>query len=716
MTIDLSLLSHAAAALSFLLIAILVSTKYLRRSSDRSLLLAAVVSVIWAMSLVSQNIWSEPSFFVRYLLELLRDAAWIIVLFALIRDSSHSDTLSRRLKRILGFSCGTLICALLLSGAAEYFFGWHILGGKAKVMGQIALSLMGICVVEQIWRNAISFGRSSMKYVCIGIGAIFIYDFFMYSDALLFGHLSETFWSARGAVNALIAPLFAVNMINTRRQPVDFQLSRNAIFHASTLVFAGIYLIISSVGGYYVRTMGGEWGAAFQVIFLSSCLLLFAALLTSRRFRARLMMFVSKNFFDYKYDYREEWLKMTQIFANMSEDPPLPERVVRVMAGLVESNAGALWIKDDDGNYTLSTSINIVPPKRTRIDDNEEMVRYLRGQEWIIDLEEYHDDPTRYNLLEIPDSILAFPDGWLIIPLYLADDLYGICLIGTPYTKVQLNWENFDLVRVVARQSSNVLAQADAQDRLSHAMQFEAVSKASAFMVHDLKTMIAQLSLLVSNASKHRDNPAFISDMITTTDHAVRKLSNMVDHIRRPDDEQVPTKPIDLAALITSLAEEHSRKQPTPVVNGNTDPVWIEAETEQLRSVLGHLITNAQDATPPEGDVLLSLKQSDANVVVFIQDNGAGMSVDFIKNKLFKPFDSTKGLAGMGIGAYQAREYVRRIGGNIDVTSDPGFGSCFSARFPLYQFDDVEASDSASSQPEPETETPVLYNTGPPLQ
>jgi putative PEP-CTERM system histidine kinase len=278
---------------------------------------------------------------------------------------------------------------------------------------------------------------------------------------------------------------------------------------------------------------------------------------------------------------------------------------------------------------------------------------------------------------------LQFADGWLVIPLYLADDLYGICLIGSPYAKVELNWENFDLVRVVARQTSNVLAQADAQDRLARAMQFEAVSKASAFMVHDLKTMIAQLSLLVSNAEKHRDNPAFVSDMITTTDHAVTKLSNIVDHIRRPVDEKAATEPLDLTALVTALAKEHRRKKPAPIITGNTDPVWINADPEQLRSVLGHLIQNAQDATGAKGEVSLALKRSEETVVLFIQDNGVGMSEEFIKISLFKPFDSTKGLAGMGIGAYQTREYVRRIGGNIDVTSEPGFGSCFSVRFPL---------------------------------
>ena len=680
---NISLISHSASALAFLLLAILISTRYLRRDTDRALMLASVVSVIWALSLVSQSLWDQPPFFVRYLIELLRDATWITVLFALIRDASRTTEITGRIRDILGISSVVLLLALLLSSALEYAVGWQLINGKVKLMGQIALSLLGISLVEQIWRNSLSFGRSSVKYVCIGVATIFAFDFLMYADALLFGKLSSAFWNARGGVNALIVPLFAVNMLNTRKQPVEFQLSRNAIFHVGTLMFAGFYLLFVAAGGYYVRTLGGDWGEALQVLIFTILVTFLVTLLMSTRFRARLMVFISQNFFDYKYDYREEWLKMTQVFANLSDDPPLPERIIRILAGLVESNSGVLWIRDEHGNFVLHTSVNLTSSKYTMIDNRSELVRFFQQREWIIDLREYKVDPIRYNLLEIPDAVLRFADGWLIIPMYLGDDLYSIALVGEPYAKVELNWENFDLVRVVARQTCNLLAQADAQNRLSRAMQFEAVSKASAFMVHDLKTLIAQLSLLVNNAHKHRDNPAFIDDMIQTTDHAAKKMANLVDHIRKPADSDAQTRPVNLYQIITELATHYGKRLPKPCLSGPSDPVIVQADPEQLRSVLGHLVQNAQDATPPDGEVTLTLKTSSGSVVLFIQDSGTGMTDEFIRMQLFKPFESTKGLTGMGIGAYQAREYIRELGGNIDVTSEPGVGSCFSIRLPI---------------------------------
>lgn len=687
---DFSFISHSVAALAFALLGLLVSSRYLRRDVDRVLLLACVVSVTWAVALAAQSLWGQPSFFVRYLLELLRDGAWITLLFALLRDSFRSTPIVGRLRRMLGAATITLLLLLLGFGVLEYTFDLDLLNGKTKVVGQMALSLMGLSLVEQIWRNAVSFGRSSMKYICIGVAAMFVFDFFMYADALLFGQVSDSFWNARGLVNAALVPLFAINTINTRKQPVEFQLSRSAVFHAGTFMFAGAYLLFLAVGGYYVRALGGAWGEALQVLFLTVALTFLVTLLMSRRVRSRLMVFISQNFFDYKYDYREQWLNMTRELANLGDEPPLPERVIRILAGLVESNAGALWIRDEQNAYVLKTAVNLAAPRFTSIDADSEIGRFFSDREWIIDLHEYRSDPVRYNLLEIPDSITRIADGWLIIPLYLGNELYGIALIGNPYAPVELNWENFDLIKVVARQTCNLLAQADAQSRLSRAMQFEAVSKASAFMVHDLKTLIAQLSLLVKNAPRHRNNPAFIDDMIQTTDHAVRKMANLVNHIRKPFEDNDSTDVLDLRDVVKDLVEHYNRQKPAPHLVGTPSPALIEADSEQLRSILGHLIQNAQDATPPSGEITLTLKKARDHVVLFIQDTGTGMTPNFISSQLFKPFESTKGLTGMGIGAYQAREYVRKVGGNIDVTSEPGVGSCFSVRFPLAATDSPE--------------------------
>ena len=680
--LEFGVVSHLSAAVVYSLLAGFTASRYLRRNTDRAVLLASILTTLWALIVVAQNLWGWPSFTVRYLTELIRNGAWILVLFALVRDAREGAVISRRL---VIFTAGALTMILSLLAVAALLGrinGSNIISARAALFGQLAISLLGISVVEQIWRNASTYGRSSIRYICFGVGGIFIFEFLLYADALLFDRLSDGLWDARGAVNVLLVPLFAVNLINARRQPVQLQLSRAFVFHVGTFILGGIYLLVVAAAGYYVRLAGGEWGEGLQVLFIASFVLLFVLLMSSNRFRAKLMMFVSQNFFDYKYDYRDEWLKMTETFSNLNEDPPLPERAIRTLAGLVESRTGALWLRSEDGHYSLQATLGLDAPKHTQIDSDTELVGFFREREWILDLHEYRNDPVRYNLLEIPDAILGFRDQWLIIPLYLGRELYGIALVGSPYTRVELNWENFDLIRVVGRQLSNFLAQADTQDRLARAMQFEAVNKASAFMVHDLKTLIAQLSLLVSNAPKHRNNPEFIDDMIQTTDHAVNKMSRLVDHIRKPESEERAIR-VDLGLLCQQLVDHQGQQDPAPVYHGPGSGIEVQADPQQLQNVLSHLLQNAQDATPREGEVSLTLKASADYGVLFIQDTGQGMSESFIRDSLFKPFESTKGLTGMGIGAYQAQEYVKQIGGIMDVTSEPGLGSCFTIRLPL---------------------------------
>src|SRR5690606_29714729 len=287
-----------------------------------------------------------------------------------------------------------------------------------------------------------------------------------------------------------------------------------------------------------------------------------------------------------------------------------------------------------------------------------------------------------YQLLEIPEVIWNMDKPWLIIPLFLKENLYGFAVIGRPLAPLELNWENYDLIKIVAHQACSYFALSQAQDRLAESKQFEAVSRTSAFMVHDLKTIIAQLSLLTKNAEKHKTNPVFIDDMIRTTEHAVNKMNHLLQQIRKPVDKDQDEE-FDLSQLLKEIVTAYSRNQPAPTLGPNFPQVMVRADRSKLGNVIGHIVQNAQDATGKDGEVSLSLKPSTGYVLVFIQDTGSGMSDEFIKHHLFKPFESTKGLTGMGIGAYQAREYLRKIGGGIDVTSQAGLGSCFTLRIPV---------------------------------
>ena len=183
------------------------------------------------------------------------------------------------------------------------------------------------------------------------------------------------------------------------------------------------------------------------------------------------------------------------------------------------------------------------------------------------------------------------------------------------------------------------------------------------------------------NAEKHKNNPEFVDDMIRTTQHTVDKMDHLLQQIRNPN-LQTNYRSIELGSFLVDIYNSHKNAEPIPSLELPSNDVWLNADPEQLKSLIGHIIQNAIDATPKEGAVAITTKIAPECVYIFIQDDGAGMTEAFIKNQLFKPFESTKGLTGMGIGAYQSREYLRKLGGTINVTSQTGIGTCFTLKIP----------------------------------
>ena len=199
--------------------------------------------------------------------------------------------------------------------------------------------------------------------------------------------------------------------------------------------------------------------------------------------------------------------------------------------------------------------------------------------------------------------------------------------------------------------------------------------------------MVAQLSLMVRNADKHKHNPEFVDDMIETTRNSVDKMERLITQLRTGKESyfQSDVTRVNLGEVLRRVVDEKRRGEPVPVLKDIADcGFFVNVEKERLETIIGHLIQNAQDATATEGWVTVScVAASDGYVKITIADSGSGMSESFIKHRLFRPFDSTKGSAGMGIGAYESREYILQTGGRLEIESEEGVGSSFHVILPL---------------------------------
>ena len=434
--------------------------------------------------------------------------------------------------------------------------------------------------------------------------------------------------------------------------------------------------------GYYVRYFGGEWGRALQLALVVAAMLGLGILLVSGSIRAKVKVLVGKHFFHYRYDYREEWLRFTQTLNAQDSPQSMGEQVIRGLANMVESPAGSLWLREAGQVSYCQTARWNLPSNPAIEQPDSPLCKFLLDSGWIINLEEYRCFPGRYSGLEIPAWISALPNAWLIVPLMVGHDMQGFVILASSRTPINVNWEVNDLLRTAGCQAASFLAKMQATEALLEVRKFDAFNKMSAFVVHDLKNIVTQLSLMLKNAEKHRDNPEFQQDMLMTVDHAVERMRQLMLQLREGAKPPGGICGVNLVDIIQRIQKDkHSQGHQIDVrFDGR---LVARGHDERLERVLGHLVQNALDASAPDGKVWVTIERQNDKAAVEVGDTGHGMSQEFIRDRLFKPFQSTKA-AGMGIGAYESAQYIRELGGEMLVDSEPGKGTRMRVILPLF--------------------------------
>ena len=656
-------------------------------------MIAAAFSLIWSGVVAAAEYGFEVFFEVTQLSELARSLSWCLFLLAAIERKT-----GQRARNSVLFK-SAFAAALVLLGLA---FVATLPVVQSKLMGLavreltliiwVSIAIAGMTLIEQVFRNSNENQRWAAKFLCFGIGIIFAYDFFLYADALLFKHINQQLWEARGFVNSMAVPLIAVSIARNPNYDIDIHVSRKVVFHTATVMGAGVYLLAMALVGYLIRYYGATWGGVLQVVFLVGAGLLLLGLLFSDKIRAKFRVFLSKHFFSYKYDYREEWQKFTRALAESGDD--LPVKLIRAIAALTNSPGGAIWECSGEGKYVLLDRWHTPEPVGMNLQQLSGLVSFVESTQWVIDIDEYKENPDLYEGLELPGWLVNMPNVWLIVPLMFREQCLGFVVLKHTEFQASLNWEDRDLLKVAGQQAASHLAQYQLDRALVQSQQFEAFNRLSAYIVHDLKNILAQQSLIVANAEKHKHKPEFVDDVIGTVRNSVNRMTKLMKQMRSGE-RGSGKKSIDLEAMLEEIVASLGVREPQPQLQKPDQAVLVDADKDQLATVFGHIIQNAQEATPKTGEVRVSVEPGDNSASVLVADTGSGMDEQFVRERLFKPFDSTKGLTGMGVGAFESREYVRSLGGDISVSSQPGEGSLFRIVLPYNQPEISGANDLA---------------------
>lgn len=525
----------------------------------------------------------------------------------------------------------------------------------------------------------------------LGLGGIFAYDLFLFSQGVLLNSLDPMTWTARGFVNLLFVPMIAVAARRNTEWDIQIFVSRHVVFYSTTLTAVGLYLLFMSFGGYLIVLYGGSWGGLAQIVFFAGAVVVLFTLLFSNTLRARLKVFLNKHFFRNKYDYRDEWLRLIATLADF--DNRAGQNVaVNALAQIVNSPAGAMWVRDD-ANAVFGLNAHFgTEDEFPNISLDDPVVQFIEKDSWLVDLDEYAREPERYRDMRLPEWLAHRSAAWLLIPLISAGSLLGLILLYKAPGPPRLNYEDRDLLKTVGNHVAVHLAQARSDGLLAEARQFEAYNRLMAFLMHDLNNLIAQQSLLVDNAEKHKRNPEFVDDAISTIAGSVERMKRIMRQLKTGGSESRP-KLTELKFIVSAAVDRCSAREPIPTLNLNGVDACVVVDADEFTMVLVHLVGNAQDACTQNGAVEVRLHRFGGMASVTIADTGAGMSPDFVRDRLFRPFDSTKGSRGMGIGAYQAREFARKLGGDLKVDSEVSKGTTMTMTLPLADESVTDHSD-----------------------
>ncbi|MEM9311445.1 MAG: XrtA/PEP-CTERM system histidine kinase PrsK [Pseudomonadota bacterium] len=671
-----------------------------RDRPDRSAtLIACAVTALWCALAALQG----PEATATALAVSLRNFAYIFLILKLFAADGRDESLRPIRPVIITLALVEVFQPLLLIVDARVGLMPDLvaLTFEVSVILNMLVAVGALMLLHNLYAGAAASSREILRWSALGLVGIFAFDLNLFTIAYLGGEHPAFLLGLRGLVCGVMAGLLAFSA-NSASASLQLRPSRAVTFQTLSLLLIGSYMLLMVLVTRSLALIGGDIARTSQIVFLTLAIVLAVAWLPSHRMRGWLRVTATKHLFQHRYDYREEWLRFTRtVGRGSSVSASFHERAIKAIADITDSPAGLLLVPDEEAQLELIERWNWPMIEVPAIAGEFGLTRLLERHNHVLDLGEVRAGVDHHGeLAQVPRWLVQAEDAWALVPLIHFDRLVGCVVLARPWIRRRLDWEDFDLLRVVGQQLASYLAEQAGQQALMDASRFDEFNRRMAFVMHDIKNLASQLSLLAANAQKHADKPAFRADMLVTLRASSEKLNALLARLGRYGAGQVEAiGEIDLATLASTLEKQFASAHPISVTS--TVEARVLAHEEALEQALIHLVQNAVDASESDAPIYLDVSVDAVQGRLDIVDSGCGMSPEFVRTGLFKPFVSSK-QGGFGIGAFEAREMIKAMGGRLQVESREGFGTRFSVILPVSEtarlFPNNAGEPPASSQ------------------
>lgn len=678
---SLSYLAYTAGAIICGLAAIWIARMGDASRGDRiPAIVAVALTANWCFAAAS----FEPGRAIVELTEIARNLAWLFMLFRLFGNDGRDETLRLVRPAVVSLAFVEMLQFALLVIAGRYAVTPELseLTYETAALFRVMVAVGALVLLHNLYVGAAASSRQILRWSAASLAGMWAFDLNYFTIAYIMGSVPSELAALRGLAAAVFAVPFVIGF-NSRSSNLEFRPSRAVTFRFLSLLIIGAYFVLMLALARWLNMLTGDLARMTQVGLIIAAGALALIWLPSDRLRGWLRVTAIKHLFKHRYDYRNEWIRFTATIGTTGFDNiSLQERAVKALADITDSPSGILLVADEDGTLELAANWrwpDIEVPAQAA---SSALANALERSELIVDFDEVRAGVDRAGEQAlVPDWMRRDQRAWAAVPLLHFDRLVGLVLLSRPLIERKLDWEDFDLLGVVGRQLASYLAEQTSQAALLEAGRFDEFNRRMAFVMHDIKNLSSQMALLLRNAERHADKPEFRKDMLVTLRNSVDKLNTLLARLGRygPPETEV-AREFDLADTTRQVADRLGRVHPVAMLQ--TEPAKVRGNPEALDQALVHLVQNAIDASDPSSSVMLEVLSDGVSGKINIIDNGSGMSPQFLRNGLFKPFVSAKS-GGFGIGAFEARELIRSMGGRVDVESREGLGTRFTISMPL---------------------------------
>jgi putative PEP-CTERM system histidine kinase len=554
------------------------------------------------------------------------------------------------------------------------------------LLGAFVLILMNL---EKTFRSAIGTMRWRIKFIVLGLAVIFGARIYTECQALLFsGHSLPL--AAIDSISLLVGSVFmTAAYLRSGFAEIEIYPSQAVLESSVTVVLAGGYLFVVGVLAQVVAYLGGTGNFQLEAFFVLIGISVLAVLILSERMRQRIRNFVSRHFQTSQHDTRKIWTLFTQRMARVLDQPGLCLASARFVAETFNILSVTIWLLNEKGDRltvgaSTATGTGMPIDSKAQVETSESFVPALREFEAPFDLEKATGDWAA-ALREASPGQFRGGGNRLGVPLMAGERALGIAVLADRVNGARYSVEELDLLKCIGDQIATGLLNLRLSEELGHARELQAFQTMSAFFVHDLKNAASSLGLMLKNLPIYFDDPVFREDALRGIASTTNRINQLIAGLAvlRNKLELKPAE-IDLNQLLARSMEEMKAYPSIELVKALRPLPKLIADGEHLQTVFTNLILNAAEAVGGAGRVTVETLERDGQAVVCVADDGCGMSDAFVRDSLFRPFQTTK-KRGIGIGLFQSKMIVEAHRGNILVQSEAGKGTTFEVSLPLGQ-------------------------------